>query len=330
MPKPLDKAAFAGHMTHCLISHARTAKTKAAAAQAGDVDGMKLILILAGVAVETALVFDEPDLALVAFYDRLALVLGSDSVSGALTDGILPNATMIDRETEQGRAMARHLFEDWVYTPQDFMDSLLDVAHMALVGMEESEQPRAETFRLLMECANRCMAYEIAAQELCDIVIDRKMGAEGWSLAESISGLSAVSGRSLALAFSCELPGKYKAHDLPEYFERVAHVMTQEATRHGIPAGANWRFGLAANDQPTSAPYELIAALEPACREFFRVIHLNSLVDQAVACAKASGRMLALATAGDRPELEPVIAKPLAMAAMSDTYKTVCREFAIA
>ena len=106
--------------------------------------------------------------------------------------------------------------------------------------------------------------------------------------------------------------------------------MTQEAIRLGIPAGTDWRFGLAANDTPCSAPYELIAGLEPACHEFFRMIGLNDMVDQAVACAKASGRMLALAAGGERPELEPVIAKPLAMAALTETYRTVCREYAIA
>ncbi|MEC7029094.1 MAG: hypothetical protein VXW91_05430, partial [Pseudomonadota bacterium] len=51
---------------------------------------------------------------------------------------------------------------------------------------------------------------------------------------------------------------------------------------------------------------------------------IMDLMDQSVACAKAAGRMLALMAGGEVPEIEPVIAKPLAMAAMTDTYKTVC------
>jgi hypothetical protein len=39
--------------------------------------------------------------------------------------------------------------------------------------------------------------------------------------------------------------------------------------------------------------------------------------------------MLAMASGGERPEIEPVIAKPLAMAAMTETYRTVCREYAV-
>ncbi|MCM2344883.1 MAG: hypothetical protein NDJ24_10025, partial [Alphaproteobacteria bacterium] len=54
----------------------------------------------------------------------------------------------------------------------------------------------------------------------------------------------------------------------------------------------------------------------------FRIIGMMDLMDQAVACAKAAGRMLAVAAGGDAPELEPVIAKPLAMAAMTETFRS--------
>ncbi len=324
MVTPMDRVAFAAHVIRCLSGRC----VDSTPGSSRGLDGMRMILLLAGAAVETVLVFDEPDLALMRFYDDLEALLRRAPVHGPVFAQALPEPTMIDRETEQGRAIARRLFEDWTDAPQDFVGVLADVTHHMIIAMEAEGggQERSEVFRLLIECANRAMAYEVAAQELCDVVVERKIADEGWSLAESISGLSAVAGRSLALAFSCEAPGRFKAHDLPGYFERVAHVMTQEAVRHGTPAGTSWRFGLAANDQPTSAPYELIAGLEPACRDFFRVIRLNSLSDQAVACAKAAGRMLAMASGGERPEIEPVIAKPLAMAAMSDTYKTVYRE----
>ena len=91
----------------------------------------------------------------------------------------------------------------------------------------------------------------------------------------------------------------------------------------GVPAGSDWRFGLAANDSPPSAPFDLIFNLWPACRDFFRAINLEALDDQAVACAKAAGRMLAVAAGGAAPGLEPVIAKPLAMAALTETYRAV-------
>ncbi len=309
-----DKADFTRHMVRCLLARCQHPSR--------GVDGMKLVHLLAGVMVETVLLFDESDRGLESLYARLAEQLSCEPMEGPLGERVLPAPYLIDRDTEHGRAMARRLFEDWHDCTHEFMDLALFIIHQMVVAMEEDGQPRAEVFRLLIECTNRSLAYEIAAQELCDIVIDRKIGAEGWSLCESISGLSAVAGRSLALS--------RHGHNIPDDLDKVAYVMTQEAIRLGIPAGTDWRFGLAANDMPTSAPYELIAALEPLCRDLFFLIGLHGQVDQAVACAKAAGRMLALVSGGERPEVEPVIAKPLAMAAMSDTYKTVCREYAIA
>jgi hypothetical protein len=278
--------------------------------------------------VETVLLFDESDRGLESIYSRLAGLLMCEPQEGPLGSRALPLPYVIDRDTEAGRCMARSLFGEWGHCTHEFMDLTLFTTQQFIVAMEEDGHSRRDMFRLLIECANRCLAYEIAAQELCDIVIDRKIGTEGWSLCESISGLSAVAGRSLALSFSGEQFASFKGNDLPNHLDNVAYVMTQEAIRLGIPAGSDWRFGLAANDQPSSAPYELIAALEPVCRDFLWLIGLDSLVDHSVACAKAAGRMLALASGGERPEIEPVIAKPLAMAAMTETYKTVCREYA--
>lgn len=316
-----SKADFVGHMTRCLISRCEH--------PSHGVEGMRLIQLLSGMTIETVLLFDEPDAALEAVYGQLAGMLASEPEEGVLCDNALPSPDQIDRHTEHGRALARRLFEDWLHCPQEFLDISLFAIHQMIVAMEQDGgQPRAETFRLYIECANRCLAYEIAAQELCDIVIDQKIGEQGWSLVESISGLCAVAGRSLALSFSGARI--VSGRELPAHLDKVAFVMTQEAIRLGIPAGTDWRFGLAANDTPCSAPYELIAGLEPVCHEFFQLIGLHNMVDQAVACAKASGRMLALAAGGERPELEPVIAKPLAMAALTETYRTVCREYAIA
>lgn len=317
-----DKADFTGHMVRCLLSRCQDMDS-------GQMDGMKLVQLLAGLFVETAMIFDDADQALMAVYARLRLELGCEPSGAALGDMVLPPSYVIDSETEKGRSLARHLFEDWLHCPQDFVGLSIFAAQHLILAMEQDGQHRAETFRLLIECANRCMAYEIAAQELCEVMIEQKIGLEDWSLSESISGLSAISGRLLALSFNTPYSGPFQGMDLPDHLDCVAHVMTQEAVRLGIPAGSDWRFGLAANDRPCNAPYGLIAALEPVCGEFFPAIGLHDLTDQSVACAKASGRMLAMASGGERPEIEPVIAKPLAMAAMTETYRTVCQEYAV-
>ncbi len=308
----IDKTGFAAHIHKCLMNQTSLAD--------GETDGMRMIQLLSGITVETLLLFDEPDQGLSATYARLAQMLDCEPAAGALGANALPPAYVIESETEIGRTLARRLFEDWLNCAYDFHDLLVTVVQGMIVQLELCGQPRSETFRLFIECTNRCMGYEIAAQELCDIVIEEKIGAEGWSLADSVSGLSAVAGRCLAMGHTPS--AVFNPVTWNDRLDQVSYVMTQEAIRLGIPAGSDWRFGLAANDCPANAPYDLIVSLEPSARGFFRIIGMMDLMDQAVACAKAAGRMLAVAAGGDAPELEPVIAKPLAMAAMTETYRS--------
>ncbi|MEK7801386.1 MAG: hypothetical protein AAB276_02930, partial [Pseudomonadota bacterium] len=100
----------------------------------------------------------------------------------------------------------------------------------------------------------------------------------------------------------------------------LVSTMTTEAVRMGVPAGSDWRFGLAANDCPLNPPIELLDGVEPYAQLFFSAVPMADMRDQAVACAKAAGRMLAVLSTGEQPEIAPVIAKPLAMMAITETY----------
>lgn len=293
-------------------------------------NSMQVIQHMAGVLVETYLIFDQPDEAMEASLDRLARMLGSEPFGGELSENALPPANIIDQETERGRLAARGFFEEWLDCAHEFHDMILVIVHNILVSWEMDGQNRAESFRLLIECTRACMSYEVAAQELCDVVIEQKITRERWSLGDCISALSAVAGRRLALTLNANSCMVFRGAELPEHLDQVAHVMTQEAVRLGVPAGPDWRFGLAANDVPVTAPMDLINGIEPYCRSFFRAIQMDNHYQQAVSCAKAAGRMVAVAAGGELPELEPAIAKPLAMAAMTETYKSVCMEYTVA
>ncbi len=287
-------------------------------------DAMKVIQHMAGVLVETYLVFDDPDKSMHAGFKRLADLLGCQPAEGPLPVGALPPAHLLDFETERGRQAAREFFEDWLDCSFEFHDLIMVIIHNIIVSWEDDGQPREESLRLLVECALRCMAFEISAQELCDIVIERKVAEEGWSLGDCIAALSAVAGRRLALSLNFESCEVFRGAALPENLDKVVYVMTQEAIRLGVPAGSDWRFGLAANDTPLNAPVDLIVGIEPFCQSFFGAIQMKNQYEQSVACAKAAGRMIAVAAGGEMPDLEPAIAKPLAMMAITETYKSVC------
>lgn len=322
MSYPFDKAGFVASLYKRLSACASLQDDH-------ETDGMRLLQLLAGVTVEVILLFDEPDLGLDATVSQLSDMLGTQPYDGPVARTALPPPYVIDYETELGRAVGREMFEEWLNCAYQFHDLLLFAIHHTILRLEVAgKQRREETLRIFSECTVRCLSFEIAAQELCDIVIENKVVQEGWRLRDGVSALSAVAGRSLALSHdACEL---FSSPALPDKLDHVAYVMTQEAVRLGVPAGTDWRFGLAANDYPTNAPYDLIYGLEPYCRSLFRAIEMNDLLDQSVACAKAAGRMLAVTAGGENPELEPVIAKPLAMAAIIETYRTVCRAGVVA
>lgn len=287
-------------------------------------DSMMVIQHMAGVLVETYLVFEKPDEAMIAGLAKLTHMLGADPIQGPIAKEALPPANIIDFETERGRQAARAFFEDWLDCAYEFHELIATIVHNIIISWEDDGQCRSETMRLLSECVMRAMMFEIAAQELCDAVIDSKVASEGWGLHECIASLSAVSGRRLALSIQsnhCEI---FSGADVPESLDRVVYVMTQEAVRLGVPAGSDWRFGLAANDTPVNAPIDLIFGIEPYCQAFFDALGVSDQYLQSVCCAKAAGRMIAVAAGGEVPEIEPAIAKPLAMAAITETYKSVC------
>ncbi len=292
-------------------------------------DAMKVLMLYAGMMVECAYLFDNCEDALEGAFSKLSDLLGCTAYEGDLGARALPPSAIIDFDTEQGRAMAREFFEEWLDCAYEFQDMVLFLIQQSLARWEMFGQPRSESLRLLEEATYRAMAYEIAAQELCDAVIEQKIGVSGWKLADSIAALAGCAGYTLAQSHD----GRnqccwFRGSDLPDLLDQTAYVMTQEAVRHGLCATTDWRFGLPANDTPANPPTALIKDMAPICKGFFDAITMYDLSDQAVACAKAAGRMLAIAAGGQRPELEPAIAKPLAMAAITESYKSVCVEYA--
>lgn len=293
-------------------------------------DTMKATLLLSGMAVETAFLFDNHEEALEGIFARLADMLSCEPLGGKMGPKAMPPATIIDFDTEQGRALAREFFEDWLDCGYEFNEMLLFLLQQTFVRWENFGQGRAETFRLFVEGTYRAMAYELGAQEICDAVIEQKIGADNWNLADSISGLAGLAGRKLAMSHD----GKdqccwFRGSNLPDLLDQTAYVMTQEAVRLGLNSSTDWRFGLPANDTPANPPTRLIRETEPLCRGFFDAVGMHDAEDQAVSCAKAAGRMLAVAAGGQKPEIEPAIAKPLAMAALTESYKGVCVEYAV-
>ncbi|MFP4312786.1 MAG: hypothetical protein ACLFR0_00550 [Alphaproteobacteria bacterium] len=304
-----------------------SALVKLAQCQYQGLDSMKVIQYMAGVLVETYLVFENPAETMEGSFAHLCNLLKCEPFEGELGEDVLPPAHILDSETERGRTAARIFFEDWMDCEYEFHGLVLEMIRTALVHWEMEGVPREENLRLLIDCTKLAMAFEISAQELCDAAIDYHVNKKGWTLSDCIGALSAVAGRRLAISLNSNTCMIFKGCEIPDNLDKIVYVMTKEAVRLGVPAGGDWRFGLAANDMPINAPIELIQGMEPVCSAFFDVINLPNNFVQAVACAKAAGRMIAVASGGEVPDIEPAIAKPLAMCAMTESYKYVCLDY---
>ena len=292
-------------------------------------DAMKATLLFSGMLVETAFLFDNCEEALQGSFIKLRDLLHCEPLKGSMAEDSMPPPSIIDFDSEMGRSMAREFFEEWLDCNYEFHDMLLFLIQQNFVRWEVQGQYRAESFRLLVEATYKAMAFELAAQELCDVVIEKKLGVEGWTLADSIGGLSGLAGRKLSLSHG----GRdqccwFRGSDLPDLLDQTAYVMTQESVRLGVPTGTDWRFGLPANDTFINPPTKLVNSVEEVCQGFFDAIEMHDEHEQSVATAKAAGRLLAVACGGERPDLEPTIAKPLAMAALTESYKSACVEYA--
>ncbi len=274
------------------------------------------IEVLSGFYVESCFLFEKPDRSMSEGFKKLSKTLRSNPMTGELPLWAESNPQRVDARSEQGRTLARFVLEEWRECEFSYLEFVVWLLQNYICAWEGEDVPREESLRLFIETSTRCMAFEIAAQELCDLVIEKRIGTGEWSLADAVCGLSAYAGY-------CDAKDKIAEKRSSNLFESesIVNVMTQEAARMGVPAGSDWRLGLAANDSPADPPIELVESIEPLCAPFFDILSLLRESEKAVACAKAAGRMLAVVASGDTPDMPHAIAKPLAMAALVESYR---------
>lgn len=277
------------------------------------------VQVLAGLLIESVFLFDEPDEVLTGAHGKLERMLNCETYDTDLPEWCQLDPATLDWRTEQGRVIARDIIDEWRDCPFTYMDFLLFSLHNFMVQWAENHGiPRNETLRLLREASLRGLAFEITAQELCLEVIDRQMTDRGWTIADCLCGMAAYSGQLLGQ--NLRRAGG-ALHDEP--VDTLMYVMAQEAVRLGVPAGSEWRMGLAANDDKADPPVELIRGVTPIVTNFFASINMQEPLYRAVACAKAAGRMLAVVASGEMPDMPDFIAKPLAVMAMTEAYRSL-------
>lgn len=269
----------------------------------------RTVCIYAGLITETLIEFDEPDVVMEQAFHRIADLLRTDAADTDDAAGDwLPLAYVLDHDTELGRHLARNVAQN---LPKG-LDDVHEIAIALIIDdfprWEKKGHPQTETLRLLIEAVIQSLTFEMATQDFCDLMIEEFI-EEGRSAGDSILALSAMAGYYFAKA-EAEMA-------LPDDAElQMTYVMVRESLRHGTPGSKNWQVLAAANDTHSDNIPEYIIELRPEMEEFFSLIGLENKLGQAVAAAKAAGRMVAVITVEDVGQIHPSIAKSLAKTGM--------------
>ncbi|NBX67036.1 MAG: hypothetical protein EBQ96_08585 [Proteobacteria bacterium] len=172
---------------------------------------------------------------------------------------------------------------------------------------------------LMAESLRMAVRYELGAHGICDRTIDVKISGQRWSVADCILALSALAGSHQARLMMDA--GISNHASLEKALDDLMRVMMEEAVRHGVPGEVNLLHGIPANDTKSSIHADLIRSIEPLALTVLEELHVLDRTNQAIALAKAAGRMVAVAAAGEAPDIEHVVARPLALTAMMGGFR---------
>ncbi len=285
------------------------------------IDTTRMIQIYAGMVAELLLEYELPGEMMSALIADMRRQLKHNK--GYVEDKELraeqfPPIYILDREIEFGRCFTREVtLEDLdeVYNALQVLSAM--IAH-DMNCWASQKLCSVESMRLFEECLQLALSFEFAAQDLCDMMIEDRIAGAGWSLGDCIVGLSGLAGwRAGKTEFT---PKSSHPANLPA-LDQMMFILTQEAIRLGVPSGPDWRMGLAANDVPVDPPVDLIEGTKFVCDAYLDFINVKRPLHRAALIAKAAGRMIAVASGGDLPEIEPALAKPLAMMALFESFK---------
>lgn len=266
--------------------------------------------IYAGMMTETLLDYEEPDVVMEQAFHRVADLLKADPAEEFDKEGILPDACVIDHDTELGRQIAELSVKKLPKGLDDVHEIVIALVINDFPSWEKGEQNLSKEvmLRLLIETVIASLTFEMATQDFCDSLIEDFI-SEGFSTSQAVLGIAAVAGSYFAAAQHKE--------PLPRDAEKqLMNVMVRESIKHGTQGTRNWEALAAANDEDSKALPKYMEKIKPPIEEFFVLIGLDEPMARAVAVAKAVGRMVAVITVEDIGQIHPSIAKSLAKTGM--------------
>lgn len=268
----------------------------------------RTIAVYAGLLTETLLEYEEPDVVMEQAFFRIVDLLQIDPAENLPPD-LLPPAWAIDHDTELGRHMARGAAKRLPKALDDIHEISIALAINDIPVWDKDGFSSDVHLRLLIEMVIASLAFEMAAQDFCDILIESFIAA-GNSMSDAIVGLAAVAGELLQSA-------RMDGHLPPDAETHVMNVMVRESLRHGTPGSKDWERLAAANDFQYKKITKFMKIVRPEINEFFTLIDMQDVLSRSVSVAKAVGRMVAVISIEDVGQIHPSVAKSLAKSGMT-------------
>jgi len=276
-------------------------------------DDDRLVRIYAGVIAECLLDYED-------WKDGLSDYFGMErSISDGLdtcrwVDGDYDvRSFVLDKDTELGRSLVRAHLDD---APETSFLMLRNIRASLLSALKD----RDVFWDRLHDMALATLVSEQVIHHLCDQVIDVCIGGEAWTLGDCVQAMGALSGQYHAKVIELENLGMSKPAVIEHDFDYMVNTTLNEAMRLGMPDHAGLYTMLAANDVQSYIPYHKSDAIDAIVQPLFRVFSVYDSDLRSMMIAKATGRMMAVAAAGDNPDMDVCVVTPLALSSMQGSY----------
>lgn len=219
----------------------------------------------------------------------------------------------LDKDTELGRSLVRSYLDE---SPETSFMMLRNIRASLL-----SIIPHGTGFwSCLYDLTLVTLVSEQFIHHVCDQIIDISVGGEGWSLGDCVQGMAALSGQYHAKVIQLYDLGLAKRAVIDHDFDCLIKTMVNEAMRLGMSDKAGLYTMLAANDIQPYVPFTKAESINTIATPLFKMFKVYDPDLRSMMLAKATGRMMAVAAAGDTPDMDPCVVTPLALSCMQGSY----------
>jgi hypothetical protein len=280
-----------------------------------DGNNNRLIRLYAGALAECLLNYEDWKEALDSYFNMCKPLHDGLEATQWADEDYAVRSFVLDKDLELGRAIVRLYLDE---TPETSFLMLRNIraSLLSLIGNDQAFWDK------LYDITLTCLTGEQLLHHLCDHVIEICIGTEGWTLGDCVQSMAALSGRYHAKVIEVYNLGLSRPAVIDHDFDFMMKTMMNEAMRLGMPEHAGIYTMLAANDTQPYIPHHKANGIDVIAKPLFTVMGIVDPDLKSMLIAKATGRMMAVAAAGDDPDMDACVVTPLALSCLQGSYNS--------